>query len=217
MKKIGVLLAGCGKNDGSEIHESVLTLLYIDRIGAQAVCLAPDMDQLHVINHLTGKKMDEKRNVLAESARIARGDITDIKNITADDIDAIIIPGGAGSIKNLSNYAAKGSRADVNPEVHRLINEMADKRKPIGAICIAPATLTRALSDRSPEVTVGNDIVSAEKIETMGGQHKTCSVEMIHTDHKNKLVSTPAYMLGPGIKEIAAGIEKLVKQVFEMS
>ncbi|MCF8067497.1 MAG: isoprenoid biosynthesis glyoxalase ElbB [Desulfobacterales bacterium] len=216
MKKIGVLLAGCGKNDGSEIHESVLTLLSIDRANAKAVCMAPDMDQLHVINHLTGMETEEKRNVLVESARIARGEITDIKNITAEDIDALVIPGGAGSIKNLSNYAIKGTGASVNHEVLRLINEMSDKAKPIGAICIAPATLTKALSSKNPEVTVGNDISSAEKIEAMGGRHKICTVDNIHIDKNNRLVSTPAYMLGPGIKDISIGIEKLINQIIDM-
>ncbi len=215
-RKVGVLLSGCGVFDGSEIHEAVLTLLYLDKTGAEIVCMAPNIDQLHVINHQTQQVSDEKRNVLVESARIARGNIKDLRDVKASDIDALIIPGGFGAAKNLSNFAVKGSEASVNPEVDRIIKEMAAAEKPVGAICIAPATLTKALSDKKPEVTIGNDVSTASAIETMGGQHISCNVDGIHVDDANKLVTTPAYMLGPGIKDVAAGIEKLVTQVVSM-
>ncbi len=215
-KKVGVLLSGCGVFDGSEIHESVITLLSLDKAGAEIVCMAPDVDQLHVLNHLTSEESDEKRNVLVESARIARGEITNLKDVKASDIDALIIPGGFGAAKNLSDFAVKGSDASVNPEVNRIINEMVSSNKPIGALCIAPATLAKALADKNPEVTIGNDAGTASAIETMGGRHISCAVDAIHIDEKNKIVTTPAYMLGPGIKDVAAGIEKLVNQVVSM-
>jgi enhancing lycopene biosynthesis protein 2 len=216
MAKIGVLLSGCGVNDGSEIHEAVITLLTLDRAGAETVCMAPDMDQVDVINHLTGEATDEKRNVLVESARIARGNIKDIRNVRAADIDGLIIPGGFGAAKNLSDFAVKGKDAVVNEDVSRLLNDLVSSEKPIGAICIAPATLTKALEGKNPEVTIGSDIATAGAIEAIGGQHKKCSVDMIHVDSNNKLVTTPAYMLGPGIKDIAVGIEKLVNKVLEL-
>jgi enhancing lycopene biosynthesis protein 2 len=212
-KKVGVLLSGCGVFDGSEIHEAVLTLLALDKAGAEIVCMAPDMDQLHVINHLTQEETKEKRNVLVESARIARGKIKNIKDIKASDLDALIMPGGMGAAKNLSNFAIQGADAQVNSEVKRLLNEMVSAAKPIGAICIAPATLTKALSDKKPQVTIGKDLNTAQAIEKMGGEHKNCSVDMIHVDENNNIISTPAYMLGPGIKDIAVGIEKLVNKV----
>ncbi len=217
MAKIGVLLSGCGVNDGCEIHEAVITLLFLDKNGAEIVCMAPDIDQMDVINHLTGEPMNEKRNVLVESARIARGDIKDIKEIHAKDIDGLIIPGGFGAAKNLSNFAIKGKDAEVNTDVKRLITDMTQSNKPVGALCIAPATLTKALSSDNPEVTIGSDTDTAAAIEAMGGQHKACSVDMIHVDNKNKIVTTPAYMLGPGIKDITIGIEKLVNKILEMS
>ena len=216
MAKIGVLLSGCGVNDGSEIHEAVITMLALDRAGAETVCMAPDVDQLDVVNHLTGQPTGEKRNVLVESARIARGNIKDINKVHVTDIDGLIIPGGFGAAKNLSDFAVKGKDAVVNEDVKRLLNDMASAEKPIGAICIAPATLTKALEGKNPEVTIGNDIDTAGAIEAMGGQHKECSVDMIHVDSNNKLVSTPAYMLGPGIKDVAVGIEKLVNKVLEL-
>lgn len=215
-KKVGVLLSGCGVYDGSEIHEAVLTLLALDRAGAEAVCMAPDMEQLHVINHYTNETTDEKRNVLVESARIARGRIRNLKDVKASDIDALIIPGGFGAAKNLSTFAVHGPEATVNPEVKRIINEMASAKKPVGAICIAPATLTRALPDKKPRVTIGNDLNTAQAIEKMGGIHSNCGVDMIYIDKENHLVTTPAYMLGPGIKDVAVGIEKLVDQVVSM-
>lgn len=216
MAKIGVLLSGCGVSDGSEIHEAVITLLTLDRAGAETVCMAPNVDQFDVVNHLTGEATGEKRNVLVESARIARGNIKDISKVRAADIDGLIIPGGFGAAKNLSDFAVKGKDAIVNEEVSRLLNDMVSAEKPIGAICIAPATLTKALEGKNPEVTIGNDIGTAGTIEAMGGQHKKCSVDMIHVDSNNKLVTTPAYMLGPGIKDIAVGIEKLVNKVLEL-
>jgi enhancing lycopene biosynthesis protein 2 len=217
MVKVGVLLSGCGVFDGAEIHEAVLTLLALDKAGAEIVCMAPNMDQVHVINHLTQEVMNEKRNVLVESARIARGAIKDLREVRASDIDALIIPGGYGAAKNLSDFAFKGAAATVHPEVQGLLNDMASAGKPIGAICIAPATLTKALADRQPEVTIGTDKDTASAIEAMGGQHKACTVDMIHLDSKNKIVSTPAYMLGPSIKDVAQGIEKLVTKVLELA
>jgi len=215
-KKIGVLLSGCGVYDGAEIHEAVLTLLFLDRAGVQVVCMAPDMDQLHVIDHLTQQEMDEKRNVLVESARIARGEIKDVATIKADDIDALIIPGGFGAAKNLSDFAVNGPDANVHPELQRLLMEMAERSKPIGAICIAPATLVRALDGRSPQVTIGNDVGTATAIGSMGGVHIDCSVTDICEDDKNRLVTTPAYMLGPNIKDVAVGIEKLVTKIVSL-
>jgi enhancing lycopene biosynthesis protein 2 len=215
-KKVGVLLSGCGVFDGSEIHEAVLTLLALDRAGSEIVCMAPDMDQLHVINHLTQEETKEKRNVLVESARIARGKIKNLKDVKASDLDALIMPGGSGAAKNLSTFASQGADAQVNPEVKRLLNEMISAAKPIGAICIAPATLTKALSEKNPQVTIGNDLNTAQVIEKMGGIHSSCTVDMIHVDEKNNIVTTPAYMLGPSIKDIAVGIEKLVNKVVSM-
>ncbi len=215
-KKVGVLLAGCGVFDGSEIHEAVLTLLFLDKAGVQALCMAPNMDQFHVIDHLTQQESAEKRNVLVESARIARGNIQDVATVKVSDLDALILPGGFGAVKNLSDFALKGPDAVVQPDVLRLIHEMAAAKKPIGAICIAPATLTKAIADKQPEVTIGNDPGTAAGIERMGGKHYTCTAAQVHVDAANRIVSTPAYMLGPGIKDIAIGIEKLVQEVVGM-
>jgi len=216
MTTIGVLLSGCGVKDGSEIHEAVLTLLFLDLRGAKILCMAPDIRQQQVINHLTGEKTDEQRNVLVESARIARGEIKNVKNISAGDIDGLILPGGFGAVTNLSDFAFKGKDTLVNEDVKRLLNEMTSTGKPVGAICIAPATLTGAIRDRSPFVTIGTDISTAQIIEEMGGRHQNCSVDEIHIDEKNKLITTPAYMLGPGIKDVAVGIEKLVDKILDL-
>ncbi len=212
-KKIGVVLSGCGVFDGSEIHESVLTLLALDRAGAKVLCMAPDVDQHHVINHLKGEEADEKRNVLVESARIARGNIEDIAGVRADDLDAVIFPGGFGAAKNLCTFAFDGPNATVNPEVERLIKEMFAARKPIGLICIAPAIGAKVLGDSGVELTIGNDAETAAGIEATGAKHVNCSVTETHEDPERKIVSTPAYMLGKGIGEVADGIEKLVRTV----
>jgi len=169
-----------------------------------------------VIDHLTGKESGERRNVLVESARIARGEVLDAATVKASELDALILPGGFGAAKNLSDFAVKGSDAHIQSDVGRLLQEMAAAGKPIGAICIYPVVVARALSSRQPEVTIGNDAATAEAIVRMGAMHRSCSVETIHVDRRNRLVSTPAYMLGPGIKDVAVGIEKLVNQVLAM-
>jgi enhancing lycopene biosynthesis protein 2 len=192
MKKIGVVLSGCGVYDGSEIHEAVLLLLAIDRQGCEAVCMAPNVD-FPVTNHLTRQETGEKRNVLVESGRIARGNIRDIKEVKAADLDAIIFPGGFGASKNLCDFAVKGASASVNPEVARLLKEMATAKKPIGAVCIAPALISAVLGkEYSPTVTIGNDAGTAAEIEKTGAKHQECPVTEFVVDRKNKLVTSPA-------------------------
>jgi len=219
MKKIGVVLSGCGVYDGAEIHESVITLLAIDRAGAQAVCMAPNVDQMHVVNHLTGEESaGEKRNVLVEAARIARGEIKDISTVKADDIDALVFPGGFGAAKNLSSFAVKGENCDVHPEVVRLVKEFAAKQKPQAVLCIAPAMMAKIYEDapKKPVLTIGNDKETSGKIEIMGSRHQDCAANDFVFDAENKIVSTPAYMLGQSISEVAEGIEKTINKLVQM-
>jgi enhancing lycopene biosynthesis protein 2 len=216
MKKIGVVLSGCGVRDGSEIHEAVFTLLAIDRQGAEAVCMAPNAD-FPETNHLTMQETGEKRNALVESARIARGNIRDIKDVKASDLDAIIFPGGFGAAKNLCNFAVKGAGASIHPEVARLLQEVAAAGKPIGAICIAPALIAAALGkELAPTLTIGNDAGTAAEMEKAGARHQECPVTDFVVDKKNKIVSTPAYMLATHITEAYEGIDKCVREVVAM-
>ena len=217
--KVGVLLSGSGVQDGSEIHESVLTALSLEKSRAEIVFMAPIIDQMHVINHYTGQEMDEFRNVLVESARIARGNIKDLAEIRGEDLDALIIPGGLGVAKNLSDYAMSGSECSVNPDVYRLVVEMLISKKPIGAICIAPAMMSKILSEQnlSANLTVGSDAATSKDIEAMGSQHQNCSTKEVVVDVKNKIVSTPAYMDAKSISEVAEGIEKLVNEIVSMN
>lgn len=213
-KRIGVILSGCGVYDGSEIHEAVITLLAIDRAGAEAVCMAPDIPQMHVVNHLAGEPVEgETRNVLVESARIARGNIKDLATVQASDIDALILPGGFGAAKNLCNFAVQGPDCSVNAEVTRLIKETHAAKKPIAAVCIAPAVLSKVLGSAKVwhQLTIGTDEGTAEALHKMGTEHIQCPVEECVIDEKNKLVSSPAYMLAGSISEAAEGIEKTVQ------
>jgi enhancing lycopene biosynthesis protein 2 len=220
MKKIGVVLSGCGVFDGAEIHESVITLLAIDRAGAQAVCMAPNVDQMHVVNHLTGEESaGEKRNVLIEAARIARGKIKDISTVKAEEIDALVLPGGFGAAKNLSSFAVKGENCDVHPEVLRLVKEFAAKKKPQAALCIAPAMIAKIYEDalNKPTLTIGNDKDCSSKMEMMGSTHQECSARDFVFDEQNNIISTPAYMLGQSISEVAEGIEKTIHQLLKIT
>ncbi len=216
MARVGVILSGCGYLDGAEIHESVLTLLALDRAGAEAVCFAPDIPQRKVVNHLTGEETGESRNVLVEAARIARGQITDVAQADAASLDALILPGGYGAALNLCDFAVKGPDCTVDPGVARLIREVHAQGKPIGAICIAPALIAKVLGDEGVEVTIGNDASTAEALERMGARHSACPVEEFVVDRERKVVTTPAYMLGPGVKDVAAGIERCVQEVLAL-
>ena len=217
-KRVGVVLAGCGFLDGAEIHEATLTLLYLDRRGAKVTAMAPNVDQMHVVDHALGEPAaGERRGVLAESARIARGKIVDIAKVKAADLDALILPGGFGAAKNLCTFAVDGIRMKVHPEVERLVREVKVAGKPMGFMCIAPVIAARVLGDLGPRLTIGDDPDTAKAIEAFGAKHVACRVDQIVVDEKLKVVTTPAYMLGPTIAPVAAGIEKLVSAVLEMA
>ena len=216
MYKIGVLLSGSGVMDGSEIHEAVITLLAIDKEEMEYLCMAPDKDQPQVINHITNQPQNEKRNMLIEAARIARGNIKNIKNVKPQDIDAVIMPGGFGAACNLSTFASDGPNATVLPEVNSFLKEMHKLKKPIGAICIAPNILAKVLGEKKVEITIGTDKATAEKLEVMGARHINKNFDDIVIDIKNLVVTTPAYMLAKSPKEIETGINKLVKAIVEM-
>jgi len=220
MKRIGVVLSGCGVYDGSEIHEAVLALLYLDKAGAEVQCFAPDKPQRDVINHLKGETAaGEQRNVLVEAARIARGNIKPLSELSVEALDALVFPGGFGAAKNLSAFAVEGPAGEVEAEVGRVIRAAVDQGKVVGAICIAPAVIAKALegTGRTPKLTIGTDSGTAGALETMGALHCSASVSEVCVDEGNRLVSTPAYMLGQSIAEVAVGIEAFVTKVMELA
>lgn len=215
-KKIAVLLSGCGVFDGAEIHESVLTLLAIKQVGASYQCFAPDIAQMHVVNHLTGEvATNEQRNVLVESARIARGEVKNTAELEIDQFDALIVPGGFGAAKNLSNFATNGSDCNLAPEVEAFLREFALAKKPVGYLCIAPMMLPRIYTDIKG--TIGTDADTSHAFNLMGGEHINANVDEIVIDDVHKVVTSPAYMLATDIAEAHQGIEKLVKKVIEMA
>jgi enhancing lycopene biosynthesis protein 2 len=215
MKKIAVVLAGCGVFDGAEIHEATLTLLSIARNGAEYQCFAPDINQAHVINHITGEEMPEKRNVMIEAARIARGNIKPLCEYSPADYDAIIFPGGFGVAKNLCSFAFDGADCFVNSETEKAIRDTVVAEKPIGALCISPALITKVLGD--VEVTIGEDAGTSEAIKTMGGIHVQTTHGEIVVDEKYKVITTPCYMLNATIDQIATGAENAVKKLLELA
>jgi enhancing lycopene biosynthesis protein 2 len=218
MTKAAVVLAGCGVYDGAEIHEAVLTMLALDQKGAEITLFAPDIEQMHVINHLDGSEMPEKRNVLIEAARIARGNIKALAEAKGADFDAILFPGGFGVAKNLCNLAVKGPDCEIEPETLRFIQEGLKNKKALGFACIAPAMLAKAAASvgMSLSLTIGNDKGTAEAIETMGSNHIVCPTESCIVDIEHRVVSTPAYMTGQSISEVWAGINKMVEEVLKL-
>jgi enhancing lycopene biosynthesis protein 2 len=213
--RIAVVLSGCGVYDGSEIHEAVLTLLALDRQGARAQCFAPDVPQHHVVDHLTGQESGESRNVLVESARIARGQIRDLKEFKADEFDGIIFPGGFGAAKNLSSFAFDGADCTVNPDVSAAITAMRERGKPIGALCISPAIMAKVLGQ--VDLTIGSDADTAAALTRLGAHHVTASHGEVVVDRRAKLATTPCYMLDASIRQIADGADNVVRAVLEMA
>lgn len=225
-KRIGVLLSGCGVYDGSEIHESVFTLLAIDQLGGKAICMAPDAEQHHVVNHITGNEMPEKRNVLTEAARIARGDIRDLAEVTAVDLDALVIPGGFGAAKNLTTWAFNGPDGTINKEVKRIINEVVGAGKPIVGLCMGPTVIAKALegSGVSAHLTVGTTAEASpyeiaaisQGMEKTGAVSEMRSVREVAVDKQNRIVTAPCYMMEASISEVQANIHHAVAEMFRL-
>jgi enhancing lycopene biosynthesis protein 2 len=214
-KKFAVVLSGSGVYDGSEIHEATLTMLAIMKQGGTYQCFAPDIYQHHVINHLTGEEMQERRNVLVESARIARGNVKPLSDFDGNEFDALIFPGGFGAAKNLSSVAFDGANATVNPYVEKVVKQMLDLGKPIGALCISPAFIARIIGD-FVEVTIGSDEGTASAINAMGGKHiKTTHGEVV-IDKKYNVFTTPCYMLDATILDIEQGAMNVVKEMMKV-
>lgn len=215
MANVLLVLSGCGVYDGSEIHETVAALLHLDRHGAKITFAAPDVQQMHVINHLTGEPMNDTRQVRVESARIARGHVENLATVNGANFDAVILPGGFGAAKNLCNFAVQGAHCEVNPEVARVLREAHAAGKPIGLICIAPTIGAKVLTGCT--VTIGTDVGTAQAIEQMGSHHQPRPTEEICVDEANRIVSTPAYMSAGRIHQVYEGIGRLVDKVLMMA
>ncbi len=225
MRKIGVILSGSGVYDGTEIQEACMTLLAIAHQGGEAICMAPNINQHHVINHLNGEEMEDERNVLIESARIARGNIMDISDAKMKDLDALVIPGGFGAAKNLSSWAFQGPEGEINLDVQRLILEALKSKKPIGAMCMGPTLVAKATAGSGYKVTltVGSDEAESPydikgistAMESSGTVAVMKTVHQIAVDTKHKVVSAPCYMMEAGISDIHRNIEDLMSRLFD--
>jgi enhancing lycopene biosynthesis protein 2 len=213
-KRFAVILAGCGVFDGAEIHEATLTLLAIAKAGASYQCFAPDKEQTHVVNHVTGYPVNESRNVLVESARIARGKIKPLNLYDPESFDALILPGGFGVAKNLCSFAFEGSDCIVDPEVELSVIASVEAGIPIGALCIAPALMAKILP--GAKVTIGNDLGTARAIEIMGAEHQITNHTEVVIDNKYKLVTSPCYMLDANIVQIAEGTDNVIIELIKL-
>lgn len=213
--RVAVILSGCGFQDGAEIHESVLTLLRLDQLGCEVQCFAPDIE-FEVVNHLTGQPTGERRRVLVEAARIARGNIKPLTDAQAEAFDALVIPGGFGSACNLSNFASQGAQCTLNPDVLAVAEAFAEERKPVGLMCISPA-LAAKIYGPTVVCSIGTDTATAATIEKMGATHVACAVDAIVEDTHRRLVCTPAYMSATSIAQAASGINALVDRVVTLA
>lgn len=212
MSRVGVILSGCGVFDGSEIHEAAATLIALAQHGIEYQCMAPDRE-FEVIDHRTQKPTGEKRNVLTESARIARGEIVDLKGVKGTDYDAFFLPGGFGAANNLCSFATQGADCSVDPQVERVLREAHAAGKPLGFICIAPALGAKVFGGEGVKLTIGHDKDTAAAVGKTGAKHVAADAEQIVVDEKHKIVSTPAYMEAKNPAQAFAGISALVENI----
>lgn len=214
MKKFAVLLSGCGVFDGAEIHEATLSLLAIARQGCSYEIFAPDINQHHVINHITGVEMDETRNVLIESARIGRGNIRNLKQFNPAIFDGLLLPGGFGAAKNLSTWAFEGAGSSILPEVEEAITGMVALKKPVGALCISPVILAKIFGNVN--LTIGDDESTIDALESLGANHVYATHGEVVVDPGQKLITTPCYMLDATIDQIADGASNVVDAMIKL-
>ncbi|MDR2039978.1 MAG: isoprenoid biosynthesis glyoxalase ElbB [Bacteroidales bacterium] len=214
MKKFAIVLSGCGVYDGAEIHEATMAMLAISKRGHQYQVFAPNIPQHHVVNHITGEEMPEKRNVLVESARIARGNIEDLTNFDASQYDILLFAGGFGAAKNLSDFAFKGDGYTVIQEVSKAIREMHNAGKPVGAMCVSPILIADVL--KGVELTLGSPCGASDAAEKKGAIHHTTSHCEVTVDKKHKIATTPCYMLDANISQVAEGADNLVEELLKL-
>lgn len=208
--RFAVVLSGCGRADGSEIHESVCALLCIENMGCTYQCFAPNIKQTAVINHLNNQPMNEERNVLIEAARIARGNILDISEFKTSDFDGIIFPGGMGAVTNWCDFAEKGTDCDINNSIYSVIRKCYDDKLVIGAMCIAPVLIAMVLADKKVRFTLGAGGATAQKLEKMGAVHQEVGVREVCVDKENRVCTTPAYMLATNMLDVCQGAQNLI-------
>jgi enhancing lycopene biosynthesis protein 2 len=218
MKKVAIILSGCGVFDGSEIHEACAALLALKKLDAEVIACAPTGPQMHVINHLKGEPDSvPARDILEESARLVRGEITPLDQVDPLDLDAVLLPGGFGAAKNLCNFAVEGANCTVHPQLEAFLKEAHTVGKPIGAMCIAPVILAKVFGkELGPRLTIGNDPDTAAALEDMGAVHVDCIASESVVDETNKMVTTPAYMLAQDIKVVFDGALGFAEKLLEL-
>lgn len=218
MAEVGVILSGCGFLDGAEIYETVLTLLHLDKAGAEVVAMAPDKNQHHVVNHIEGEETGETRNILVESSRLMRGNIKNINEVEVSELDALILPGGFGVAKNFCSFAFEGPNCSFDEEIAKMVLDVHNQGKPVGAICISPALIAKIFEKiKSVKLTIGTDEGIANAVTSLNANHIVCEETDCVVDIENKIVTTPAYNIsGVKIANVEQGISKLVSEVLSM-
>ena len=216
MRKIAVVLSGCGNKDGTEITEAVSLIIGLSRLGAQLSFFAPDKE-FAAVNFLNNQKIAD-RNAMLEAARITRSQIADLETLKVDGFDALAFPGGFGAAKNLSNWAEEGANCQVLPSIERAIQSFYEGRRPIAGICIAPVLLAKVLGKHRIAVTIGDDAETIAELKKTGALHEICPVNDYITDRDHKIITTPAYMYGEAaFHEVFDGIQGLTQELMEMA
>lgn len=224
--KVGLLLSGCGVYDGAEIQESLFSMLAIEEIGAEVVAISINENQHHVVNHLTGEEMSESRNMLVEAARITRGNVTDIEQLSVDTIDALVIPGGFGSAKNFTKWAFEGPAGNIHPTVKKLILGIVNAKKPLVALCVSPVVVAKALEGSAvhANLTIGSTAETSpydingfsQGLESTGALTSMKTIREINIDRENKIITAPCYMMDASMLEVRKNIQQAIQALKEL-
>ena len=223
--KTAILLSGSGVFDGSEIHESVMAMLALSQNKLEYICTAPDINQHHVINHINGEEINQQRNILQESARIARGKIVSLSKLNLENISSLVIVGGFGAAKNLSDWAFKGTEGSVIEDVKNLILNFIENEKPIVSLCISPVLIAKSTegTEFHPKLTLGsakekseyNIQATNDAIESIGSTAKNKCKSEICVDEKLKIISAPCYMMDADIEDIYLNVKMAINRLYQ--
>lgn len=219
IKKCALILAGCGAKDGAEITESVSLMIAFDQAHFHVQAFAPNRSFHHVIDHAADQIVEsENRNMLVESARIARGNVLPLQELAEDDYDVICFAGGFGVAKNFCNFASEGKNAVLENDVKDILFRFIRAHKIVSALCISPILLALAAKElqlKDAKITLGDgSSEAAEIVQTWGITHEPKKVHEASIDKVNRFVTAPAYMDAQASpKDIFASATSLVKGV----
>jgi enhancing lycopene biosynthesis protein 2 len=225
-KRVAVILSGCGHRDGSDVAETMLAFLMLDRAGAKVICAAPDAEQREVVDHLmdaaasaiatptAAATSSVPRNARVEAARLAPGEVLPLAALDPNRLEGLFIPSGRGVATLLSDYAEKGALCAVDPDLARVMKALLAAKKPMGFVGLAAVLAARVLGPvAGVRLTLGSKaVVAAKHAAVMGADVRPGAIDDVIADERARVYSTPGLEAeGARLAQVAKAIEKLAR------